>query len=97
MTKGTRSASGDTATGALSAPPQWPARAHVTDEAEEPGTDTAAPASHGQALAEAVIASFVERLMAEARRKGGTLTMEDLEALNRDFQKMTKTLQALFE
>ena len=97
MSKGTRPATEDTATGASSAPPQRPARAHVTGEAEEPGTAAPTPAGHGQALAEAVVASFVERLKAEARRKGGTLTMEDLEALEREFQKKTKALQALFE
>ncbi len=38
MTKGTRPAAEDTATGASSAPPQRPARAQVAGEAETPGT-----------------------------------------------------------
>ncbi len=97
MGKGTRPAIEHTATGASSAPPQRPARAHLTGEAEKPGTGAPAPAGHGQALAEAVVGSFVERLKAEARRKGGTLTIGDLEALDREFQKKTKALQALFE
>ena len=97
MTKGTRPATEDAATGESSTPPQRPARAQMAGEAEKPGTAAPTPAGHGQALAEAVVASFVERLMAEARRKGGALTMEDLEALNKEFQKKTKVLQALFE
>ena len=97
MTKGTRPATEDTATGESSAPPRRPARAHVAGEAEKPGTAAPTPAGHGQALAEAVVGSFVERLKAEAKRKGGTLTIGDLEALDREFQKKTKALQALFE
>ncbi len=97
MTKGTRPATEDTATGESSAPPRRPARAHVAGEAEKPGTAAPTPAGHGQALAEAVVGSFVERLKAAAKRKGGTLTIGDLEALDREFQKKTKALQALFE
>ena len=97
MTKGTRPATEDTATGESSAPPRRPARAHVAGEAEKPGTAAPTPVGHGQALAEAVVGSFVERLKAEAKRKGGTLTIGDLEALDREFQKKTKALQALFE
>lgn len=97
MTKGTRPATEDTGTGASSAPPRRPARALVSGEAEKPGTAAPTPAGHGQALAQTVVGSFVERLKAEAKRKGGTLTMEDLEALNREFQEKTKALQALFE
>ena len=68
-----------------------------TGETEKSGTPAKTPASPCQALAETVVGSFVERLKAEARRKGGSLTMEDVEALNREFQKKTKALQALFE
>ncbi len=97
MTKGTRPATEDTATGESSAPPRRPARAHVAGEAEKPGTAAPTPAGHGQALAEAVVGSFVERLKAEAKRKGGTLTIGDLEALDREFQKKEKGLHALFD
>ncbi len=68
MTKGTRPATEDTATGESSAPPRRPARAQVAGEAEKPGAAAPTPAGHGQALAEAVVGSFVERLKAEARR-----------------------------
>ncbi len=80
-----------------SAPPQRPARAEKASTTGKAGTAAPTPASHSQALAETVVGSFVDRLKAEAKRKGGTLTIEDLEALNKEFEKKTQALQAVFE
>ncbi|MEE8393908.1 MAG: hypothetical protein V3R66_06140 [Rhodospirillales bacterium] len=55
------------------------------------------PASQSQALAEAVTSSLLDRLREEAKRKGGTLTIKDLEGMNREFQEKAKALQVVFE
>ncbi|MDP6574661.1 MAG: hypothetical protein QGI63_00565 [Rhodospirillales bacterium] len=55
------------------------------------------PASQSKALAEAVVSSFVDRLIAEATRKGGYLTVSDLQEMNREFEKKAEALQAVFE
>jgi hypothetical protein len=55
------------------------------------------PANQSQALAETVVASFLDRLKAEARRNGGMLTLSDLENLEGEFAKKTDALQAVFE
>ncbi len=83
--------------GDSSAPSQRPAQAEKASTTEKAGTAAPTPVSHSQALAETVVGSFVERLKAEAKRKGGTLTIEDLEALNKEFEKKTQALQAVFE
>lgn len=54
-------------------------------------------AAQSQALAETVVGSFLDRLTAEANKKGGTLTIEDLKNLEPEFQKKTQALQAVFE
>ena len=43
----------------------------------------ATPTTESRGLAETVVASLVERLFAEARRKGGMLSLEDLDSLAR--------------
>ena len=64
-------------------------------ERELPSLTT--PANHSQALAETVVASFLDRLKAEARRNGGMLTIRDLDNLEGEFAKKTEALQAVFE
>ena len=62
------------------------------------GTDDAfSPASRSRALAETIVGSFIERLTAEAVRKGGTLTVADIEALNGEFAAQTEALQVVVE
>ncbi|HEC14874.1 MAG TPA: hypothetical protein ENI72_03860, partial [Rhodospirillales bacterium] len=53
--------------------------------------------SQSQALAETVVGSFLDRLTAEANKKGGTLTVDDLKNLDQEFQKKTRALQTVFE
>ena len=62
-----------------------------------PAATLPTPASQSKALAEAVVSSFVDRLIAEATRKGGYLTVRDLQEMNREFEKKAEALQAVFE
>lgn len=59
--------------------------------------DPGSPASQSQALAEAVVGSLVDRLTAEAARKGGSLTIQDIQSLNHEFAKKAQSLQTVFE
>ncbi len=61
------------------------------------GQDIPPSASQSQALAETVVGSFLDRLTAEANKRGGALTIEDLKDLRQEFQKKTLALQAVFE
>ncbi len=44
-----------------------------------------------------MVGSFLERMKAEAQRKGGTLTLTDIEALDLEFEQKTAALQELLE
>jgi hypothetical protein len=55
------------------------------------------PARQSEALAETVMSSILDRLTAEASRKGGMLSIDDLQALDQEFQKKTKALQQVFQ
>ncbi len=79
----------------MAEPSQPSAQADSAEIAQEAGAAT--PATQSRALAETVVASLVERLLAEARRKGGTLSLDDLHALARELQGKTETLQAIFQ
>lgn len=48
-------------------------------------------------IAKTVVGSFVERMKTEAQRKGGTLTLKDIEALDHEFEQKTAALETLFE
>ncbi len=50
-----------------------------------------------RALAETVVATFIDRLAVEARRKGGTLTEEDIRSLGSEMEKKADALQAVFK
>lgn len=59
----------------------------------------AAPPSRerGLAIAQTVVGSFVDRMKAEAQRKGGTLSLKDIEALNHEFEQKTAALETMLE
>ncbi|MDP6804307.1 MAG: hypothetical protein QF902_03110 [Rhodospirillales bacterium] len=79
-------------------PPAENDSAGIAAEAETPGTaGGATPATQSRALAETVVASLIERLRTEARRKGGMLSLEDLDSLARELQGKIETLQAIFQ
>ena len=95
-----------------SVPAVDPQPAATSEEPDQPQPETVAatphadaipaatlptPASQSKALAEAVVSSFVDRLIAEATRKGGYLTVRDLQEMNREFEKKAEALQAVFE
>jgi hypothetical protein len=65
--------------------------------APNPGAAPAASADHSRALAETVVSSFVNRLTSEAQRKGGWLSVQDLQNLNQEFIQKTEALQVIFE
>ncbi|MEX2449450.1 MAG: hypothetical protein WD407_01190 [Rhodospirillales bacterium] len=52
---------------------------------------------HSRVLAQTVVTSFVDRLTLEAGRKGGVLTIQDIENLNEEFEQKMGALQTVFE
>ena len=58
---------------------------------------SASPKDQSRAMAEAVIGSLLERLTAEAERRGGSLGVDDIRAIGHEFEKKTAALQAVFE
>lgn len=54
-------------------------------------------ASQARALAESITASFVDRITTEARKNGGTLSIQDLQELKGEFEKKTDALQTTLE
>ena len=58
----------------------------------------ASPAeAQGRLLAETVVSSFVGRLTSEAKRRGGALTVQDLDELSGEFAQKTEALKLVFE
>lgn len=55
------------------------------------------PFEQSRALAETVVGSFVDRMTAEAERKGGKLSVADIQGLSQEFEKKTAALQVVFE
>ena len=51
----------------------------------------------GRVIAQTVVGSFVDRMKAEAQRKGGSLSLNDIEALDQEFAEKTAALEVLFE
>ena len=84
---------------AAEAPPQPPPKAAAAppQASGAPAAALPTPASQSKALAEAVVSSFVDRLIAEATRKGGYLTVRDLQEMNREFEKKAEALKVVFE
>ena len=76
-----------------------PAAKPAPKPAKSPSGDDclASLTSQSQVLAETLVSSFLDRLMAEARRKGGVLSIEDLQDLEQEFEKKAEALQGVFE
>ena len=55
------------------------------------------PSEGSHALAETLVQSILQRLILEASRKGGWLTIDDIEGLRLEFESKTAQLQAMFE
>lgn len=65
-----------------------------------PSAPAASPttgAERGRILAETVVGSILQRLTVEAKRRGGWLTVEDIENLRREFEGKIEALQKVFE
>jgi len=69
------------------------ARPHAQPLQPTPAT----PREHSRVIAKTVVGSFVDRMKTEAERKGGTLTLKDIEALDQEFAEKTAALEVLFE
>ncbi len=78
-------------------PPQT-AEQRPRTERRPPEKPKAAPptADERREIAKAVMGTLVERLKTEAQRKGGTLTLADIENLDMEFDKRAAGLEALF-
>ena len=70
---------------------------HPIGERTTPLNSSASPKDQSRAMAETVVGSFLERLTAEAERRGGSLSVDDIRALGVEFEKKTEALQAVFE
>jgi hypothetical protein len=57
----------------------------------------ASPKDQSKAIADTVIGSLVQRLMAEAERRGGYLHVRDLQAMSHEFARQAEALQKVFE
>lgn len=90
------------------APRPAPAPAKPTPQPAPPAGRVARPESPGKSappssrqqshiIAKTVVGSFVERMKQEAQRKGGSLTLRDIESLDHEFEQKTAALEALFE
>ncbi len=55
------------------------------------------PKAASQALATTMVASFVERMKAEAKAKGGHLTVQDMENMQADFDRQAQALSGALE
>jgi len=55
------------------------------------------PTEQRRDIAKAVMETLVERLKTEAQRKGGTLSLADIENLDSEFERRTTELETLFE
>ena len=74
-----------------------PAKAKAKPKAKSHPTPPNTPEAQSRVLAETVVGSMVERLKAEAMRKGGMLALDDIERLSDDFQQKTVALQGVFQ
>lgn len=72
---------------ASKAPPPAPAKPKAA----------ANPAAQSRAIAETVVNSLLDRMVAEAQRKGGMLSIQDIQSLSQEFEKKTAVLQTVFE
>lgn len=61
-----------------------------------PAIDRADPKQQSQALAEAVVSSFLDRLTEEASRKG-SLTVADIKTMDAELRQKTEALRRVFE
>ena len=55
------------------------------------------PEEQTQQLANSVVSNFTNRLTAEANAKGGSLTVQDIQALNKEFEQQAKDLKGVLD
>jgi len=77
-------------------PAQSPAPHTAANDRARPG-QAPNPSARARAIAETLIGSFTDRLVSEARRLGGFLTIADLERLGDDLRGKADALQLVFE
>jgi hypothetical protein len=79
------------------APPQQAAPAPPRPQAPAKPMDMSSPKDVSKALAETVVTAFVDRMKNEAEAKGGHLTINDIDAMQEEFDRQTKALRGMFE
>lgn len=79
-----------------SAPPAKPAPKPVPKPEAKP-LPANDPAAQSRAIAQTVVNSLLDRMVAEAQRKGGMLSVQDIQGLTQEFEKKTEVLQAVFQ
>lgn len=88
------------------AAPAKPAAAAPTPAAAAPkppaarkpaATPAATAREQSRVIAQTVVGSFVDRMKAEAQRKGGHLSLKDIDSLDQEFTQKTQALEVLFE
>lgn len=62
-----------------------------------PAGPAATAREQSRVIAQTVVGSFVDRMKAEAQRKGGHLSLDDIESLDQEFAQKTQALEVLFE
>lgn len=82
---------------APAAPRPAPVAARPAPAPKAPMGRLPSPQEQSERLAKTVVGTFVERIKQEAGRKGGTLTLEDIAALDEEFAQRTVALQTAFE
>lgn len=55
------------------------------------------PEEQTQELAQSVVTGFTDRLTQEAQAKGGSLTIADIQAMNKEFEEQTKDLKGVLD
>tara|TARA_B100000315_G_scaffold260070_1_gene319095 strand:- start:2534 stop:3457 length:924 start_codon:yes stop_codon:yes gene_type:complete len=75
-----------------------PAPEPVKESEPEPSpVDGVAPSNQSKALAQTVISTFTDRLKLEAQKRGGYLTVGDIDQLSREFDRKREALETVFQ
>ncbi|HEC91019.1 MAG TPA: hypothetical protein ENI55_05070 [Alphaproteobacteria bacterium] len=69
----------------------------LTDRMAKPRPADTSRAGQSKAMAETVVGSLVDQLTKKAQARGGYLTVQDLQTMNKEFQEKAVALQSVFE
>lgn len=80
-----------------SAPPAPAATKSAASKAAPKAAAGASPKAHSQAIAHTVVTSFVDKLRTEAERRGGYISVTDIEGMQAEFHMQAAELSRVFE